>query len=157
MKYYHATLLDLAVGTTVSSNRKNTFYVKASEKMDASKPSEAPSRLNALFVSDNSEFAIYFLQKQGVQLSDIKLYEVEPDDPFKSPFAVTHEVEKRISKDKNCDELIKEYWEPCQQWNFFEYLTLSFLVVKQLTTEEPDHMLLGIDYDSDKRKVESFS
>lgn len=157
MKFYHATLQDLTVGTTVRSNRVNTFYVETSRKMDASKPSEAPSRLKALFVSDSSEFAIYFLQKQGVQLSNIKLYEVEPDDPFKCPFAVTHEVDKRISQDKNCDNLIKEYWEPCQQWKFFEYLTLSFLVVKQLTIVEPDHMLLAIDYDSDMRKVESFS
>ena len=79
MNYYHATKVSLVNGETVKSLYKNSVYEDASFEMDKNKPANVIGREYALYVADDPEFAVYYLLKEGVPLSEILLFEVIPN------------------------------------------------------------------------------
>ncbi|WP_028863981.1 hypothetical protein [Psychromonas aquimarina] len=157
MKYYHATKDELPIGKKVKSTRNNSFYKNASKEMDKLKPLNAPGREKALFLADDAEFAVYFLMKNGVEISEINLYEVEPECEHKAPFVLTHKVEKRLQDKQSVESLIAEYWNPQLKWGFYEYLTLSFTVKKRVSLPEIDESFVFPLYDCDVRQAEKIS
>lgn len=149
MELFHASKDLLSVGQVIKSNRANSFYVSASQQIDAKKPSQAPSRLQALYCSDQKEFAVFFLTYQGVTVDQINLYSVSVTGYHKAPFAITHQVESRLNKGVAVDQLVDEYWYPKRNWNYFEYLTLEFEVRDIISTPTLNEIALRTRYDRD--------
>ncbi|MBB1295765.1 MULTISPECIES: hypothetical protein [unclassified Pseudoalteromonas] len=157
MTYYHATTNQLTSGQTINSTRQNQFYVNTSQEMDKSRPQGVTGRTNALYVTDSDEFAVHYLLKQNVRLSNIKLYEVIPNNPHKCPFAITHRVELKLNANDCAKNLINEYWNPTLSWKFYEYLTDSIQIVKEVSIPCLDDFIFTISYDADVRLAESVS
>ncbi|WP_072055727.1 hypothetical protein [Aliivibrio fischeri] len=157
MTYYHATKVVFIEKQKVSSSRKNAIYEDASSEMDKTKPANSIGREYALYVTDDPDFAVYYLMKEGVPLSDIMLYEVTPQTPYKSPFAVTNQVHVRLNSNRCVSNLVNEYWNPSKNWSFYEYLTGSFDVVKQIELPNIDEGFLSLMYNSDVIIAEGIS
>jgi hypothetical protein len=157
MTYYHATKNILSIGREVRSTRCNTFYPKASKVMDESNEINAFKRETALFYADNAEFAVYYLMKQGVEHSEINLYEIESEYGHKAPFVLTNQVDKRLKNNQCVGNLISEYWNPKLNWAFYEYLTQSFIVKKQVCLPFVDQSFVATMYSCDFLKAEKIS
>ncbi|OCH19268.1 hypothetical protein [Aliivibrio logei] len=157
MKFYHATTGQLSIGKQLYSSRQSSFYPRASMEMDKSKPNGVIGRKNALYCTNNEEFAVIFLMKQSVSLRNINLYEVKPNTPCKCPFAITHRVELKLQSGDCVEQLIKEYWAPSLSWEYYEYLTDSFEVVQQVNIPSIEQTMFNIIYDSDVRKAAGIS
>jgi len=157
MIYYHATRVSLANGETVKSLYKNSVYEDASFEMDKNKPANVIGREYALYVADDPEFAVYYLLQEGVPLSEIFLFEVIPQQPYKAPFAITNQVHIRLNCNRCVSNLVNEYWNLSNGWSFNEYLTGTFDVVKQLKIPDIDESFLFTMYNCDVMKAESIS
>lgn len=136
MEYYHASKTVFSIGEEIISGAISPFYPEASDALDSHRPKNAPARKTALYSADSLEFAFHFLIKQNVCKSAINLYKVKAKDPWQAVFSIPHAVQKRIVEGQNIDTLIAEYWEPTEKWNFYEYLSTSFVVIEQL--KHPD-------------------
>lgn len=132
MEFYHASRKELPIGEEMRSGVVSLYYEEATEALDSNRPEGAPSRKTALYSADSLEFALYFLIKQNVCKRAINLYKVKIKDPWKSVFSIPHIVQRRIEEGKNIVTLIKEYWEPTKNWQFYEYLSTSFVVIEQM-------------------------
>lgn len=151
MEYYHASRTIFSIGEEVISGELSPYYPKASEVLDSCRPKDAPARKTSLYTSDSIEFAFYFLKKQRVCLNDINLYKVDVKDPWRAVFSIPHSIETRIAEGGDVDTLIAEYWSPTQDWNFFEYLSRSFIVTEKLPHPEisdPEMLFMAMS-DSD--------
>jgi hypothetical protein len=137
MEFYHASKRALPIGEEIRSELVSVYYEEATKALDVNRPQNAPARKTALYSADSLEFALYFLIKQKVCKSAIKLYKVKVEHPWRAVFSIPHVVQRRIEEGKNVFTLIKEYWEPTKNWEFYEYLSTSFVVI-----EEMDHPVI---------------
>ncbi|MBA7657100.1 hypothetical protein ES703_65031 [subsurface metagenome] len=132
MEFYHASKMALPIGEEIRSGVVSLYYEEATEALDSNRPESAPARKTALYSADSLEFAFYFLIKQNVCKSAINLYKVKVKHPWKAVFSIPHIVQRRIEEGKNIVTLINEYWEPTKNWQFYEYLSTSFVVIEQM-------------------------
>lgn len=132
MELYHASIKVFSIGDEIKSGAASSFYEEATDAMDSSRPENAPARKTALFSADSAEFALYFMLKQRICKSEINLYRVKVKDPWKTVFSITHVIHRRIEQRKNISSLVSEYWSPTKDWQFFEYLSPSFMVIDKM-------------------------
>ncbi len=137
MELYHASRKVFSIGDEIKSGAVSSFYEEATDAMDAGRPENAPARRTALYSADSAEFAFYFMLKQGVCKSEINLYRVKVKDPWKAAFSITHVIHRRIEQRKNINSLVSEYWSPTKDWQFYEYLSTSFIVIDKM-----DHLVI---------------
>jgi hypothetical protein len=147
VEYYHASRKKFSIGEEVISGELSPYYPNASDVLDSCRPKDAPARKTSLYTSDSIEFAFYFLKKERVCLNNINLYKVDVKDPWRAVFSIPHAIETRIAEGREVNTLIAEYWSPTQDWNFFEYLSRSFIVSEKLPHPEisdPEMLFLAM-------------
>lgn len=136
MEYYHASRSVFSIGEEIFSGSVSSYYPEAADALDSKRPKNAPARKTALYSADSLEFAFHFLIKENVCKSAINLYKVKVKDPWQAVFSIPHAIQMRIIEGQDIVKLIAEYWEPTENWNFYEYLSTSFVVIEQL--KHPD-------------------
>jgi hypothetical protein len=133
MELYHASRATHSVGDALKGGRPTIFYPDATDAIDSVRVCGSLRRKEALYCADSAEFAVYFLMTQSTSDSlGIHLYKVAVQETHKAPFAITHAVHKRLGKGLGVESLIKEYWNPREDWKHFEYLTMAFEVVEKM-------------------------
>ena len=157
MELYHATRNVFSIGEEIISNSLSPYYPEASDALDSLRPDNAPARINALYSADSSAFAYYFLIKQNVCKSEINLYKVKVQDPWQAVFSIPHVIQRRIEKGQNIDSLINEYWDPTENWEFYEYLSTSFVITDQLDHPNIFKFEMQIKALSDSKLTDKFS
>ncbi|WP_338574764.1 hypothetical protein VRB37_09575 [Erwinia billingiae] len=70
------------------------------------------------------------------------------------PFAVVHQIDIIIQNDKDFSVLVSEYWNPQQDWFFFEYLVPEIKILEVIPLESLDTDTASIFYSSDVLKAE---
>ena len=134
MDFYHATKSKLNVNRVITSDRSNTNYIDTSLEMDKFAPSSAARRSNALFLADAPERALFFLKNQnGTKHTQNYVYKVTASNTHQVPFVLTHVIESILGRNESAIAHIKEYWTPTKEWKFYEYLTMTFTVVEELS------------------------
>ncbi len=143
MELFHASKISYQIGDIVNASATPSYYYpNATNLMDSMRPSGFPARSSARYSSDSEELCVYYLITQGVPESEIKLYRVRVNDYCKSPFAITHVVEKRIAQNIPVNNLIYEYWNPTKQWKNYEYLSTTFEILEILCVRSPNSIIL---------------
>jgi len=132
MELYHASNKVFSIGDKITPEGVSSFYEKATDTMDSGRPKSAPARKTALYSADSLDFAFYFMLKQGICEKEINLYKVEVKDPWKAAFSITHIIHRRLEQGKNTNSLVREYWSPTKDWQFYEYLSISFVVIDEM-------------------------
>jgi len=148
MELYHASTKVFCIGDEIKSAAVSSFYEEATDAMDSGRPVNAPARKTALYSADSAEFALYFMLKQRVCRSEINLYRVEVKDPWKAVFSITHVIHRRIKQRRKISSLISEYWSPTKDWQFYEYLSPSFMVIDKM--DHPVIDMIGMGFKSRK-------
>ena len=157
MELYHASRNEMKIGERLVSSTASEYYPEASNAIDLKRPNGKPARANALYCSDDPEFAVFFLMKQKVSVEDIKLYKVQALNFHKAPFAITHAVQRRIEKHENIESLVSEYWNPILKWSYYEFLTLEFTIQEILNTPEVNETIISVRYGNDSEQAQKIS
>lgn len=156
MPLYHASRRDFADGDHLVAAVPTDYYPKAATAIDKLRPTGAPSRNICLFSAEKPEFAVFFLMKQGVLPADIRLYEIDMLNPWRSPFALTHAISKKIEAGVNVDAAIAEYWSPTLSWNFFEVFGPEMIIQKQIPIPSLSELILTFKYGQDFDRASDF-
>jgi hypothetical protein len=157
MELYHASRKEMENGQHIVSTRTSDFYPEASKEMDSARPNGKPARTQALYCSDNPEFAVFYLMLQQVPIEEIKLYKVEVADFHKAPFCITSVVKRRIGKNEEVESLITEYWNPTLDWNYYEFLTLEFTIQEIVDTPLVNEVIIRYRYGNDSNQAQQIS
>lgn len=154
MTLFHASKFDFVVGQVVEATEPTLFYADAVAEIERLRPTSAPSRSTCVFASDSAEFAVFFLMRQQIPLTDIQLYAVELPIHWKSPFAITHALEQRIKNAKSPHSLVTEYWHPKESCRFYEFFGPSMVIKNKLAVPAVNETILMLQYggESDRAK-----
>ncbi len=154
MQLFHASKCDFVVGQVIEAKNLTIFYKEAVEELENHRPDAAPSRSICVFASESEDFAAFFLLKQKVDFTDIRIYSVELPIVWKSPFAIVHELHRRIERSQPTLALQSEYWNPKEPWKFYEFFGPRMIIKAQLTVPPLNEMILGFQYglDTDRAK-----
>jgi hypothetical protein len=129
---YHASAKVFTPGQVVVASNPVTHYPNAVAALQANRPAAAPSRSVCVFAATDAPFAVLFLNRQGVPLSQINLYEVVISNAARGPFAAIHQIEKRLANSQPVSSLVAEYWNPQARWKFYEDFGPQMTVVAQV-------------------------
>lgn len=62
----------------------------------------------------------------------VRVYEVDMQSSHRAPFALIHQINKRLTGKKCCQTLVDEYWSPKREWVFWEVIGPSFVVLNEV-------------------------
>ena len=147
---FHATTKHFDIEKIVIADRNIYHYPEVTGLLEFNRPLNSPSRLKCLFAADTSLAATTFLYRQGVDIENIHIYQVEMNCYHKAPFRLIHELSERIKIADNVDQLIDEYWHPRLDWYFWEYFGSSFKIIEKTATAKiMDIYSFNISYEKD--------
>ena len=149
MPLYHATLNSYSIGETIEAKVESTFYPDAVERLEATKPADAPSRAICLFASESLDFCYLFALKQQWSRESIKLYEVEMPSHHHAPMAIVHAIQKKLESGKPSAKAESEYWDPTQSWKFVETFGPTMTIVRKMQAPSINELILSTMYYSE--------
>lgn len=132
MTLYYGTNLALPIGHVKVPTGGNHYFPDASTRIDSVRSVGSGTRLGAVFSAESAAAAHAFAYSQ-FQTDNIRVYQVKAAPFHKAPMAIVSEVQKRMARGESIDALVAEYWQPTQQWVFWEYLSESMVVVADVS------------------------
>jgi hypothetical protein len=153
MIFYHASKTKHEIGDTLTHTQSNTckYYPDVNIALEKVKPQGMLGRDNAIYITNDSAFAKHFISSQHKQ-SKTFIYEVSTtDEPSGHPFAVIHQINKHINNlnGSKVNVLALEYWQPSQQWKFYEYLVSNITITGIIEVDDNDIILATLSYQDD--------
>jgi hypothetical protein len=129
---FHATRRVFYAGEVVVADTQTHYYPEVLAMLEQHRPNCYPSRSICVFAADSAAASTKFLLSEpGVKADDIRVYRVHMNHYHRAPFRVIHELNKRIKSAGAVNQLIDEYWQPKQDWVFWEYFCGSFSVIEE--------------------------
>ena len=155
---YHATKKPIGNGKMRKATRDPADFSdpnrrNAEELLDIMQTGDQ-SRLSSWFAFDKAEFAAVYLTIERNRLApDQKpveetgfIYAVEMTKFSRHPMILVDAIAKKVSTGNRqyADKLAAEYWNPTQNWKFWEYISPEIVFVER--TSWPDPMLIEQAY-----------
>lgn len=140
MILFHVTTKVYEVGQTVSVdnfegetcyyNEKDDRHRDVNRMMDENRPEGEPERKKCIYLSDKLENCIIFAVSESLLLNEnVFLYEVDLDAQA-HPMLLVNKIGKEQNETRKL-ELIREYWNPTQDWQYNEYLTSQMTIISK--------------------------
>lgn len=133
MPQFHGTYQIFAPGQVLTATRPSQHYPEAVAQLELHRPATAPSRGCCLFATDSLAGAAAFIQAQSQTDGSVpRFYEVNMPVAHRGPFCLIHEIARRLKDGREIDSVVREYWEPAQQWVFWEEFGPSLTVLREV-------------------------
>jgi len=150
MPLFHATDKEFTSGETVQAQGTSSYYSSVAALLDSGRPASAPLRKDLVFAAESLVAATAFCEKQGVPHKLVRVYEVEMHSSHSAPFALIHQIDRRLAGKEDCQALVDEYWSPKREWAFWEVIGPAFVVLNEVRPAcESDVLLFMFKYDRD--------
>ena len=143
---YHATMVGLSIGEKLKSVVTNlaaipdVFRLEAEKLLERQRPKGRPSRLSSWFACDEPNLAAEYLDaeidfprsKIGLK-GQPHLYAVEIHLYSKHPMVLVGATAVKLSQGQTDIALLlaDEYWEPKQEWKFWEYISPEITILRE--------------------------
>lgn len=145
---YHATTDELEIGEKLRADTRNPASIANASRREAEEflkqqcPKGRPQRLSSFFAFDDPSHSAAYLDselrcglKQGSNTGQRHLYIVEMSTFSKHPMILVDAVATSLSQgdESLAAKLAEEYWDPTQEWKFWEHLAPEMVVVERMS------------------------
>ncbi len=136
---YHASGRVLEVGITLPSEVRAVADANAwiEEEFERYRGGRSVSRRETLFAAGNDADCVKYLKaQQDYDGRPVYVYRAAMPSPQRHPMALADRLRRNKGNDQRLSEIAKEYWQPTQAWQFWEYLDGSMTVIEKLDLPE---------------------
>jgi hypothetical protein len=143
MELYHITCKVYPIGRVPTLEGESFYHLSTqiddrawiNQFLDSQKSSEMPSRKKAFYACDSIMNCKALKSTVAKPHCTPRIYKVRMATPSKSPMAlVNHLFQLGQNHTKNV-EVANEYWNPTEDWKYYEYLSDEMEVIEQITIE----------------------
>jgi hypothetical protein len=150
MEYFHASTIDYLPDQKLSiPSNQNTFYFQRNinrglgwleRLLEEQRPEVASPRARSLFAFDSIANAGGFIQAENIRrilqpvqpMQHWRIYQVSLRNPHRASMPILDFLSARNADFIHIGNAIQEYWNPQQNWRFFEYLSQKMEIIREV-------------------------
>jgi len=148
---YHVSCKEYVVGQKLIAQETTPYYQKKISQetnwiddiLNDHKPKDAPQRNKTLFAFDFVGNCQAFFEKESCPSGTPKYYKVKMVNPIKSPMCLTDLIRILEKESPKVQEIAQEYWNPKQNWKYYEYLSAEMEIIEILATPSQETLNIG--------------
>jgi hypothetical protein len=144
MELYHITCKAYPIGKVPILEGESFYYLSTlkdgrawiNEFLDSQKSNKMPSRKKAFYACDSINNCKILKNTVAKLHCTPKIYKVSMTNPSKSPISLVNHLFKLGKDHRIVNDVAKEYWNPTQNWKFYEYLSEEMEIIQEVLNED---------------------